>query len=49
MGPAIPQVRTEVLKVAEFASVFGVGQIRGSRFWREEAGIVCFRGRSGLR
>ena len=42
--PAIPQVGTEVLKAAEFASVLGVGQIRGGRFSRQEAGILCNRG-----
>jgi hypothetical protein len=47
--PAIPQVGTEVLKVAEFASVLGVGQIRGGCFSRQEAEILCGRGRSGLR
>jgi hypothetical protein len=37
---AIPQVGTEVLKVAEFASVLGVGQVRDGRFSRQEAGIL---------
>jgi len=39
-GPAIPQVGTEVLKVAKFASVLGVGQVRDGRFSRQEAGIL---------
>jgi hypothetical protein len=39
-GPAIPQVGTEVLKVTEFASVLGVGQVRDGRFSRPEAGIL---------
>jgi hypothetical protein len=41
--PAIPQVGTEVLKVAEFASVLGVGQVRDGRLSRQEAGILCNR------
>lgn len=43
---AIPQVGTEVLKVAEFASVWGVGQIRGGFFRGQRRGFSAAGGDS---